>query len=157
MTNNYLNIYNNLVNLTRNKNLYQNLSEKDTFSDRLTILLFHFCFFLKRFKNEINKDEMQKIHDFFFRQIELSIREIGYGDASINKKMKNYVNFFYDLLSKIDKWDDYQKYHKSTIIENYFVNLKDITFYINYFDKYWDFLLKSSFNSFLKGVINAKF
>ena len=157
MTNNYLNIYNNLVNLTRNKSLYQNLSQNDTFSDRLTILLFHFCFFLKRFKNEINKDEMQKIHDFFFRQIELSVREIGYGDASINKKMKNYVNFFYDLLSKIDKWDEVQKHDKSVIIENYFINLKDITFFINYFDNYWDFLLKSSFNSFLKGVINAKF
>ena len=65
MTVNYLNIYNNLVNLTRNKNLYQNLGQNDTFSDRLTILLFHFCFFLKRFKNENSKNEMQKIHDFF--------------------------------------------------------------------------------------------
>ena len=64
MINNYLNIYNNLVNLTRNKNLYQNLGQNDTFSDRLTILLFHFCFFLKRFKSENSKDEMQKIHDF---------------------------------------------------------------------------------------------
>ena len=157
MTNNYLNIYNNLVNLTRNKNLYQNLSQNDTFSDRLTILLFHFCFFLKRFKSENSKVEMQKIHDFFFRQIELSVREIGYGDASINKKMKNYVNFFYDLLSKLDKWDEVQNHDKSVIIENYFINLKDITFFINYFDNYWHFLLKSSFNSFLKGVINAKF
>ena len=69
------------------------------------INLFHFCFFLKHFKNETNKKKMQDIHDYFFRQIELSVREIGYGDASINKKMKNYVNFFYDLLSKIDKWD----------------------------------------------------
>ena len=157
MTNNYLNIYNNLVNLTRNKNLYQNLSQNDTFSDRLTILLFHFCFFLERFKSENSKVEMQKIHDFFFRQIELSIREIGYGDASINKKMKNYVNFFYDLLAKIDKWDDEEHNNKSLILENYFKNTKDISFFTDYFDKYWEFLLKSSFNSFLKGVIKAKF
>ena len=157
MTNNYLNIYNNLVNLTRNKKLYQNLSQNDTFSDRLTILLFHFCFFLKRFKSEISKDEMQKTHDFFFRQIELSVREIGYGDASINKKMKNYVNFFYDLLTKIDKWDDEVHNSKSLILQNYFKNTKDISFFADYFDKYWEFLLKSSFNSFLKGVINAKF
>ena len=157
MINNYLNIYNNLVNLTRNKNLYQNLGQNDTFSDRLTILLFHFCFFLKRFKSENSKDEMQKIHDFFFRQIELSVREIGYGDASINKKMKNYVNFFYDLLAKIDKWDDEEHNSKSLILQNYFKNSRDISFFIDYFDKYWKFLLKSSFNSFSKGVINAKF
>ena len=51
----YLNIYNNLIKLTRNKNLYLNLKNKDTFSDRLIILLLHFGFFLK-----IHKDEMQK-------------------------------------------------------------------------------------------------
>ena len=43
----YTNIYNNLIKLTRNKNLYLNLKNKDTFSDRLIILLFHFGFYLK--------------------------------------------------------------------------------------------------------------
>ncbi len=157
MTNNYINIYNNLVNLTRNKKLYQNLPQNDTFSDRLTFLLFHFCFFLKRFKTDSNKKEIQEIHDFFFRQIELSIREIGYGDASINKKMKNYVNFFYDLLSKVDNWDDIKISKKTEIIQNYFKNMQDISFLIDYFDNYWDFLLKSSLNSFLKGVIKTNF
>ena len=32
----------------------------------------------------------------------MSIREIGYGDVSINKNMKKYVNYFYDILSKIN-------------------------------------------------------
>ena len=43
----YFNIYNNLVKLTRNKSLYENFTEKDTFSDRLVIFLIHFAFFLK--------------------------------------------------------------------------------------------------------------
>ena len=47
MREDYTNIYNNLVKLTRNKNLYKTLKNKDTFSDRLIILLFHFAFFLK--------------------------------------------------------------------------------------------------------------
>ena len=38
------------------------------------------------------KSILQDIYDFIFRQIELSIREIGYGDQSINKKMKDYLN-----------------------------------------------------------------
>ena len=71
--------------------------------------------------------------------------------------MKNYVNFFYDLLAKIDKWVDAEYNNKSLILQNYFKNTKDISFFNDYFDKYWEFLLKSSFNSFLKGVINAKF
>ena len=88
MSNKYLNIYNNLVKLTRNKKIFEKLSKEETFSDRLVILMFHFGFFLKAYKNSKNKNELQKFHDFFFKQLDLSIREIGYGDASINKKMK---------------------------------------------------------------------
>ena len=101
----YLNIYNNLIRLTRNKNIYVNLKNDDTFSDRLSILLFHLGFFLKFYKTEISKNEAQDLFDFIIRQIELSIREIGYGDVSVNKKMKNYVNLFYLILSKIENWE----------------------------------------------------
>ena len=44
---------------------------------------------------------MQKLYDFVFKQLEISIREIGYGDASINKKMKNYINLFYSIINQI--------------------------------------------------------
>ncbi len=94
----YLNIYNNLVKLTRNKLLYNKTSCEDTFSTRLLIFLFHFAFFLEIYKSPNNKKEIQKIYDFIFKQIELSIREIGYGDVTINKKMKTYVNIFYSIL-----------------------------------------------------------
>ena len=91
MNKKYLNIYNNLINYSRNKDLYLSLDRNDNFSDRLTLFLIHFAFFLKNYKNEENKAILQKIYDFNFRQLELSIREIGYGDQSINKKMKNVV------------------------------------------------------------------
>ena len=68
MNNEYLNIYNNLVNLTRNKNLYLKLKNDETFSDRLIILLFHFGFFLQIYKKEISKSEAQKLFDFFIKQ-----------------------------------------------------------------------------------------
>ena len=44
MNNNYINFYNNLIHLTRNKNLYKDFTNHDTFSDRLVIFLFHFAF-----------------------------------------------------------------------------------------------------------------
>ena len=88
MTNEHINIYNNLIKLTRNKNLYINLKQKDTFSDRLIILLFHFAFFLNVFKSKSLKNPLQNLFDYIFKQLELSIREIGYGDVTINKKSK---------------------------------------------------------------------
>ena len=157
MNNDYLNIYNNLVKLTRNKNLYYNLKNNDTFSDRLIILLFHFGFFLKHFKSTLSKDESQNLFDFFIRQIELSIREIGYGDVSINKKMKDYVNLFYSILEKIDIWSNLDK-SKKTLIISEFINInKDNDYFVVYFNKYEDFLINNSLKIFTKDIIDLKF
>ena len=101
MNKKYINVYNNLINFTRNKDLYKHLNREDNFADRLTLFLLHFSFFLKNFKSEENKNILQEIYDYNFRQLELSIREIGYGDQSINKKMKNYINMFHSMVSEI--------------------------------------------------------
>ena len=69
MNDNFLNIYNNLIKLTRNKNLYLNLKNKDTFSDRLIIFLLHFAFFLKFYKNKISKNDAQNLFDFIIMQL----------------------------------------------------------------------------------------
>ena len=105
MNKDFINFYNNLVYLTRNKSIYKDFINQDTFSDRLIIFLFHFAFFLNVFKSNSLKTELQDIFDHIFKQLEISIREIGYGDASINKKMKNYINIFYLILSKIEPWE----------------------------------------------------
>ena len=157
MNNEYLNIYNNLVNLTRNKNLYLKLKNDETFSDRLIILLFHFGFFLQIYKKEISKSEAQKLFDFFIKQIELSIREIGYGDVSVNKKMKDYVNLFYSILDKIDKWENMDNKKKTLLIGN-FLNLKDENDEISiYYSKYRDFLIKNTLKIFTKDILEIKF
>ena len=157
MKNDYLNIYNNLIKLTRNKNLYMNLKNNDTFSDRLIILLFHYSFFLKFYKNQISSDESQDLFDFIIRQIELSIREIGYGDVSVNKKMKDYVNLFYSILEKIEFWDRMDKSSKISLIGE-FINIKDNSdFLISYFDKYIDFLINNPLKIFTKDILELKF
>ena len=106
MNKEYLNIYNNLVKLTRNKTLYLVLKNEDTFSDRMTFLLLHLSFFLKEYKKTKSKEYMQSIFDFIIRQIELSIREIGHGDVTVNKKMKEYVNLLYSIIAQVDNWDE---------------------------------------------------
>ena len=157
MKNDYLNIYNNLVKLTRNKNLYYNLKNNDTFSDRLIILLFHFGFFLKLYKEELSKNESQKLFDFIIRQIELSIREIGYGDVAVNKKMKGYVNLFYSILEHIEKWDSLEKTKKNQLINDFMNIEEDNDTFVKYFDKYRDFLIKNPLKIFTKDIIELKF
>ena len=153
----YINIYNNLIKLTRNKNLYSSLKNNDTFSDRLIILLFHFGFFLKIYKNQIPKKEAQDIFDFVIKQIELSIREIGYGDVSVNKKMKDYVNLFYNILEKIENWEKLDKSDKRDLIAE-FMNIKvDNYLFVAYFDKYRQFLLNNTLKIFTKDILNLNF
>ena len=157
MNNKYINIYNNLINLTRNKILYKNFTNQDTFSDRLILFLFHFAFFLKVFKNNNEKKIIQDIFDCNFKQLELSIREIGYGDATINKKMKTYINTFYLILDKIDSWENLSSSEKSMIISNFLSINADTLNLVDYFDNYLSNLSNSTLNSYIKGVIKPKF
>tara|TARA_B100001778_G_C18147419_1_gene432225 strand:+ start:81 stop:554 length:474 start_codon:yes stop_codon:yes gene_type:complete len=153
----YLNIYNNLIKLTRNKNIFLNLKNNDTFSDRLIVLLFHFAFFIRAHKKTLSKNEAQDLFDFFIRQIELSIREIGYGDVAVNKKMKDYVNLFYSVLGKIELWEDFNKDKKIEIFSD-FLNIKeDNDFFVDYYDKYNNFIINNPLKIFTKDIIELKF
>ena len=153
MNKEYLNIYNNLVILTRNKSLYKDFKKQDSFSDRLIFLLLHFAFFLKTYKNEENKEILQRIYDFIFRQLELSVREIGYGDQSINKKMKDYLNLFYSMIDQIHYWDDLTQKSRSLMLEKFLDNSINVDYLANYFEKYRLNLLNKTLNSHLKGVV----
>ena len=151
---NYINIYNNLVKFSRNKSIFSLFTKSDTFSDRLLIFLFHFGFFLKEYKKTVNKEQLQNVFDYILKELEISIREIGYGDASINKKMKVYVNSLYSIIEKIDNWENLSSSEKNIIFESFFNIDGDLSKLIKYFDKYSLFLQKNSFNLFVNGVIN---
>ena len=154
MNKNYIHIYNNLINYTRNKDLYKNLDRQDTFSDRLTLFLLHFSFFLKNYKNDENKNILQEIYDFNFRQLELSVREIGYGDQSINKKMKDYINLFHSMVSEIHFWDSLSRPEKLKKISIFLSDFQNIDDLLEYFDNFNSNLSKKTLNSYLKSVIN---
>ena len=131
MKNNYLDIYNNFIKLTTNKSLYKGLlGKQDDFSDRLTLFLIH----------------------FIFRQLELSIREIGYGDQSINKKMKDYINIFHGIVSEIHFWNKLEYSEKEKKISLFLTNFKDIGYLIGYFEDFRKNLAKKNLKSFLKSV-----
>jgi len=154
MISNYIHLYNKLINYTRNKDLYKFLNRDDQFSDRLTLFLLHFSFFLKNFKNNDNKVVLQEIYDFNFRQLELSIREIGYGDQSINKKMKDYINLFHSMVSEIHFWESLDKSEKLKKLSFFLSDFEKIDHLLDYFEEYNENLSKKTLNSYLKSVIN---
>ena len=98
---------------------------------------------------------MQDIYDYFFRQLELSIREIGYGDQSINKKMKDYLNNFHGMIDKIHNWDSSSKEIKMNILSSFIEESKNKTFFVEYFDKFNAILLNNTLNFYIKGVIKS--
>ena len=153
MKDNYINIYNNLIRLTRNKELYEGFTKQDTFSDRIIFFLLHFAFFLKIYKQNNDKKVLQAIYDYIFRQLELSIREIGYGDQSINKKMKDYLNLFYGMIDKIHDWDDLSIEARKSLLIKFLDNAKNTDYLANYFEKYQLNLINNTLNSYIKGVV----
>jgi len=155
MSSDYIHIYNNLISLTRNKKLYETLNRNDIFSDRLYFFLLHFAFFLKNFKSDENQNKLQEIYDFNFRQLELSIREIGYGDQSINKKMKDYLNLFDGMLSDIHFWNTLDNNKKIDLLKKYLSDYSDLKLIVDYFDNFNDNLSKNTLNFFLKSVIKS--
>jgi len=155
MKSGFINFYNNLIKLTTNKSLYDGIiSKQDSFGDRLTIFLIHFAFILKEFKTTDNEKILQDLYDFNFRQLELSIREIGYGDQSINKKMKDYINVFHAIVSEIHFWNNLNHSEKEKKLSLFLDNFNNINYLVEYFDHFRLNLSKNTLNSYLKSVNN---
>ena len=109
------------------------------------------------FKKNTEKKILQEIYDYNFKQLELSIREMGYGDVTINKKMKTYLNIFHAILNKIDNWENLSDFEKSKILSN-FLNINEVkSNLIEYFNKYLLDLSNNTLNYYIKGVIKPKF
>ena len=157
MKDHYLNIYNNLIKLTRNKSLFEKLNIQDSFYDRMIVFFIHFAFFLKIYKKEENKQYLQKLYDFVFNQIDISLQEAGHGDTTINKKMKNYVSIFHSIIKKVDYWESLKNEEKTNFFSTFFEHSIESSYFVEYFEKYRNFLTNNTLNYFTKEVISHKF
>jgi hypothetical protein len=87
---------------------------------------------------------------------------LGYGDVAVNKKMKDLLRFFYDILLKIKLPDNDKKIINKTIIKNYFEPHNDKRNQLteeltNYFVEYYNFCFELKKDNMLKGQINFKY
>ena len=152
----YSELYNTLLYLSRNLYFYNNINLKDTFETRIYLMFMHFSIILIIYKKK-NLAFPQNSYDDLFHCIENNLRELGFGDVSVNKKMKEYVNLFYTILEKIENWEILDNNKKFETIAN-FINIdEDNDKFVNYFDKYREFILNNSLKNFTKDILEFKF
>ena len=119
----------------------------------MIILFLHLSFLLKNYNKIESKKNLQNFFDYCIRQIELSIREVGYGDATINKKMKDYINLLFSIIDKINDWENKNNAEKTNILKKYVDDVENYEYHIKYFEKYRNFLIKNSFNNLSKDIL----
>ena len=153
-------LYIKLVDLSRNIFFYKEISLKDDFETRINLVFVHFSLMLIVFKKN-KKKFPQKIFDNIFMNIEYHIRELGYGDVTVNKKMKTLTRIFYDILLKINRSKSEQFVTNSEILKTYFdltgtINSVLIDKLSNYFGNFYNFCFELKTDNMLKGQINFK-
>ena len=94
-------LYNTLLSLSRNLIFYEKIKLNDTFETRIYLMFLHFSLILIIFKKKKITFPQNKYDDLFFC-IENNLRELGYGDIAVNKKMKTFNKILYDILLKIN-------------------------------------------------------
>ena len=90
------NFYLKIVNISRKKNFYQNLSVPDTLDGRFDLLVLFSVitiYFISKFGTK-GQCLSQALFDKIFLDLDLTLRELGAGDAGVHIKIKNMVSSF---------------------------------------------------------------
>ena len=155
-------MYNNLLILSRNIYFYKNLQFPDTFETRVFLIFFHFSIILINFKKKKKKFN-QSDYNSLFNCIENDLRELGFGDISVNKKMKDLNRYFYDILLKLEKNSESKAIDfNEKIIIKYFHDLKDTNntnykLFIKYLVDFYEFCFKHSSENMIQELQKFKF
>ncbi len=137
-------MYNTLLILSRNIFFYTKVQLPDTFESRIYLMFIHFSILMIVAKQKGEKFD-QKSYDYFFDNIEYNLRELGFGDVTVNKKMKEFNKILYDILLKLNIANKSEKKFKMNhkLVSKYFEQFNDIksikyvqfeTYFMNFFN-----------------------
>ena len=153
-------LYNILLKLSRNIFFYKKIQLKDSFETRISLMFFHFSILMIIFKKKGEKFD-QNEYDNVFNCIEYNLRELGFGDVSVNKKMKDLNKILYDILLKIDdnSVNDFKLNKK--LVTKYFTTLKGenklkIEDFERYFDEFYKFCFELPLQNMIREALNFK-
>ena len=155
-----VNLYNTLLNLSRNVYFYKNIKLEDSFETRIYLMFLHFSIILIVHKKKAISFD-QNAYDDLFHSIENNLRELGFGDVSVNKKMKDLNKILYDMLLKLqNNKKDVFELNKPLILKYFRIFDEDKTSkyrqFSQYFIKFYNFCFELPHNSILKKAINFK-
>ena len=153
-------LYNILLQLSRNIFFYNKIGLKDTFETRIYLIFFHFSIFMLIFKKKGEKFN-QKEYDSLFHNIENNLRELGFGDVSVNKKMKDLNQLLYDILLKIDENNENDFKLNKKLLLKYFNTLKDennskFVDFERYFSQFYKFCFELPLKNMIRETLNFK-
>jgi len=153
-------IYQNIVEISRSKFFYIDYGLEDSFETRFDLIILHaFIIFYYYKANHIKKSAIpQNLFDYMFNDFENNLREMGFGDIAVNKKMKLFIRAFYGRLSQYNKGIDLAKNDndksllEKAILNNIFkgntTNRRIINLFVNYMIKNIDnFQSKTEFEN----------
>ena len=146
--------------MARNIFFYKNIKLLDNFETRIYLMFMHFSIILIVYKKKSLSFD-QSAYDNLFYSIENNLRELGFGDVSVNKKMKDLNKILYDMLLKIkDSKKDVFVLSKSLVVKYFDIFSNDKTAkyheFSQYFVKFYNFCFELPHNSILKKAINFK-
>ena len=151
--------YNTLLNLSRNIFFYKKLLLKDSFETRIYLMFFHYSIILLILKQKGVKYD-QKSYDDLFDSIENNLRELGFGDVSVNKKMKDLNKIFYDVLLKLNIGKDNFEINEKLILKYFdYLDLKNaekIKDFRDYFVNFYKFCFDKPSDIMIEEAINFK-
>ena len=154
-------LYNKITELSRNKFFYEKIKLSDDFETRVLLIFFHLSIILKIAKRENLKKKSQEIFDNIFQNIEYHIRELGHGDVSVNKNMKNLSKIFYDILYNLDQHSLETETSKNLIKKYFFTKNNNenekIVNLLEYFKKFRNFCFDLDINIMLNGSIDFNY
>ena len=115
------NIYTNIVKTSRNKNFFLAFKVDDTVEGRFDIIILHsfivFQFFL--YIGQKKSDLSQMLFDHMFADFDNNLREMGFGDIAVNKRMKQFIKAFYGRISNYSKSQiQFEKMNDDTMLKN---------------------------------------
>ena len=156
-------LYNILLTLSRNIFFYKKIALPDTFETRIYLMFIHFSILMIIFKKKGKKFD-QKSYDYFFNNIEYNLRELGFGDVTVNKKMKDFNKILYDILLKLDLSRENGKNFllNMDLIKKYFESLNtketnNLSHFVDYINNFFNFCFELPLDNMLDKANNFKY
>ena len=137
-------IYQNIIERSRSKFFYLKLGIYDDIESRFDLIILHSFFIFYYFKNLSSKksEYSQILFDTMFNDFDNNLREMGFGDIAVNKKMKVFVTAFYGRISQysigMDKGNQNQDFVnldnaiKNNIYKGRTIDKNNIEYFRNY-------------------------